>query len=222
MRKLLILIGLLVAAASLEAQTMRVRYGAGIDRAFGERLNDVLAANGLAELNQGSLLHFDAAFGFPLGAIDLIARSGRTASDVFAKPTGAKRTRFLEDDFAVLAGHEFKTLGRLYLGLFGGVGVSKYLLQTYAATPIDLAGAAATAGQLSLVSSYNWNLAAAASAAWKIAADYAKVAFAVGLTVDAAWYPLEPTWRVADDVAIGGVGKPWEFFTRYTLWVGIE
>lgn len=216
-----------LATAGLAAETagspVAFRGGLGVEQPVNEHLNGVLEAQGLATVPAASLVAVGWGYGLNFGGLLTEIVGSRVSNTTFGALSGATRTRFVEDTSAVTFGARGDLPAGFFVTAGAGVAVSKFLLQTYGAGATTLTGALATKGQVSLVSSWNWSPVAAARLGWRFAPvpnTAASWTLSLGVSGNAFLFPF--TWKLGDDVAVSGLGAPWDAAWTPMLWLGFE
>jgi hypothetical protein len=200
-----------------------LRFGMGVVRLWDDDLNSTLRSLGKQSVDQGSLVPMSWALSFNFGGLETDVTSTRTTNTLFGTPSGSNRTRLVIDSADLTFGSRWNFSPALFATAGLGVEISELLLQTYAADASTVGGALGQAGQISLVSRWNWSPSFTARLGWRFT-QVAKSPYgwALGIGVTASGFFLPMKWKIADDVSVSGIDKPWGPSVRPMVWIGIE
>jgi hypothetical protein len=197
--------------------------GAGWDALFNDAFAAFMAANGMPALDPLRTWHSGWRFTFGTGRFYGAVASTRMSNFLFGPYGDSVRARMVWDSTELLLGGKLVDTETITWRAGAGVAVSKILLQAYGLGSGDFASVFASGGQADLVASGVWT--AEIETLLEVRLTYVKeddlgVWLAVGAT--AGWLPLDASWKLFDDPVITGVPRPFEFYVRPALWVGIR
>jgi len=232
MKPMMRLLCLLTLSASLAVPVLAdapapasfsLRFGAGLMRVWDDELSHTLESLGQSAVNPATLIPLSWALSFNFGGLETDISSTHTTNTLFNAPSGSHRTRLVIDNADLAFGSRWPLGPNLFLTGGLGLDISQLGLQTYNGSSTSLGGALGQTGQVSLVSSWNWSPIATARLAWRFS-QLAKSPYGwtVSLGVTAADYAFPVRWKLANDVSVSGIDKPWGPSLRPVLWIGIE
>lgn len=227
LRTLASVVLLTILTAPLVAQTaptaFSLRFGMGLTRLWDDRLSDTLRSLGQQAVDQSSLVPMSWALSFNMGGLETDISTTRTTNTLFGPQTGANRTRLVVDSATLVFGSRWTLATNLFLTAGLGAEISELLLQTYNSGSSTLSASLGQSGQVSLVSRWNWSPAASARLAWRFASlPKSPYGYAIGVGVTATGFFLPVRWKIADDVQVSGIDRPWGPSIRPEVWIGIE
>lgn len=200
-----------------------LRFGMGVIRVWDDDLNSTLRSVNQQSVDQTSLIPMSWALSFNFGGLETDIASTRTTNTLFGTPSGTNRTRLVVDSTDLTFGSRWNLSPSFFATAGLGVEVSELLLQTYTAGASSLSGALGQTGQVSLISRWNWSPSLTARVGWRFAQlATSQYGWALGLGVTASGFFLPMKWKIADDVSVSGIGKPWGPSLRPMVWIGIE
>ncbi len=229
MLRLLCLLTLLVSATvPLLADTrapasFSLRFGVGLTQVWDDELSDTLKSLGQSAVDPATLIPTSWALSFNFGGLETDVSSTHTTNTLFGAQSGSHRTRLVIDSADLAFGSRWPLGPNVFVTGGLGLDVSQLELQTYNGSSTSLGGALSQTGQVSLVSSWNWSPIATARLGWRFA-QLAKSPYgwtvALGVTASDFIFPVR--WKMANDVAVSGIDKPWGPSLRPMLWIGVE
>ena len=200
-----------------------VRFGMGWTQILDEALNSTLRDMGQGTIDPANLIPVEWGYELLVGGLLTEVVTAQTSNTTLTALSGVHRTRFVWNTTEILFGTRWPLGKDLFAQAGVGVGISKYLLQTYHSGSSTLDQALDQPGQINLVSSWNWTPVASTRVAWRFFRfPNLDSGLTLGMGVTAGINPLPAQWKLNDDVALSGLGKPWGTSFRYQVWLGIE
>jgi len=227
MRCLAFLLFLALLAAPVAAETapssFSLRFGMGLTRVWDDQLSDTLRSVSQQPVDQASLIPMSWALSYNFGGLETEIASTRTTNTLFGPQSGPNRTRLIVDSATLTFGSRWILSANLFFTAGLGVEVSELLLQTYNAGSESLSQALGQSGNLSLVSRWNWSPAATARMGWRfLTLPKSTYGYTLGVGATVSGFFLPVRWKIADDVSVSGIGRPWGPSIRPEVWIGIE
>ncbi len=202
--------------------SVEVYAGLGWDQLFNASFADFLSANGMTAIDPLRTWRTGWRFVIGVNRFSTAVGGSRTTNFVFGPYGEAQRARFAWDSTDLTAGVKIVTTDTVSWTLGAGVGVSKVLLQAYGSAGGSFSTVYGSPGSIGLVTSWNWTPEAETFFGVRVVDLGESGSIWAQAGVQAGWLPFDATWKLFEDPTVTGVPKPFDFFVRYALWIGVR
>jgi hypothetical protein len=217
-------------AASTPAQTtaaplpfgVELEIGAGWDQLFNADFASFLSSNGMTAIDPLRTWRLGWRFAYLVRSFYVALGQSRTTNFFFGPYGATQRTKLAWDATDLTAGLKVVSTDTVTWSIGAGVGVSRVLLQAYGSAPVSFPAAYAGGGTIDLVSDWNWSPEAETFFGVRLLPLESTTSLWLRAGIQAGWLPLDSVWKLFDDPQVTGVPKPFDWFLRFSLWVGVQ
>jgi hypothetical protein len=207
---------------SNDSYDMQLDFGAGWDQMIGPSFATFLSDNSMTALDPVRCWRTGWRVGYVSHPLYSAVSSSRMSNFIFGPYGDTQRTRFTWDSTSISAGLEIITLDGFVWSFGAGAAASKFLLQNYRNISGPFPSINGTGGNMDLVSSWNWSPEVETFACLRIFSLKDTTGIWLTMGAQGGWLPLDSVWKLFDDPEVTGVPKPFDFYVRYSIGIGIE